>query len=117
MRGNRWVRPGTTTCMGVRGAPEPGHGDRPSEEPQGNGRPAQSIRPAEVGAPSLTRYVRSGQAFQVGRHARSVSEVAGELGCAWHTVNAIVYGTLDLSGPYRRVFELITPQATLVPEV
>ena len=133
--------------------------------------------------------------FQVGRHARSVSEVAGELGCAWHTVNdavvaygdalleadmdrfgrvtalgldevlmvrlgtyrtqqfstqlvdvrrgqlldvvpgrssagpmawlaeqtpafreGIVYGTLDLSGPYRRVFELMTPKATLVAD-
>ena len=133
--------------------------------------------------------------FQVGRHARSVNEVAGELACAWHTVNdtvvaygealleadverfatvsalgldevlmvrlgpyrtlqfstqlvdvtrgqlldivpgrssagpmawlaeqgpafrnAIVYGTLDLSGPYRRVFELMTPQATLVAD-
>ena len=30
--------------------------------------------------------------------------------------NAIVYGTLDLSGPYRRVFELMTPQATLVAD-
>jgi transposase len=133
--------------------------------------------------------------FQVGRRARSVSEVATELGCAWHTVNdtviaygdalleadddrfgsvtalgldevlmvrlgtyrtqqfstqlvdvrrgqlldvvpgrsssgpmaglaeqgpafrnAIEYGTLDLSGPYRRVFELMTPKATLVAD-
>jgi transposase len=143
----------------------------------------------------LTTRAARWATFQVGRHARSVSEVAGELGCAWHTVNAtvvaygealleadidrfgavsalgldevlmvrlgtyrtqqfstqlvdvvrgqlldvvpgrssagpmawlaeqtpgfrdaIVYGTLDLSGPYRRVFELMTPRATLVAD-
>jgi transposase len=143
----------------------------------------------------LTTRAARWATFPVGRHARSVSEVAGELGCAWHTVNttvvtygeallqadvdrfgavtalgldevlmvrlgtyrtqqfstqlvdvgrgqlldvvpvrssagpmawlaeqdpafrdAIVYGTLDLSGPYRRVFELMTPRATLVAD-
>ena len=143
----------------------------------------------------LTTRAARWATFQVGRHARSVSEVATELGCAWHTVNAtvvaygealleadvdrfgavqrprprrgadgaardlpdpavstqlvdvargqlldvvpgrssaspmawlaeqgpgfrdgIVYGTLDLSGPYRRVFELMTPKATLVAD-
>ena len=143
----------------------------------------------------LTTRAARWATIQVGRHARSVSEVAGELGCAWHTVNAtvvaygealleadverfgavtalgldevlmvrlgtyrtqqfstqlvdvtrgqlldvvpgrssggpmawlaeqgpafrdaIVYGTLDLSGPYRRVFELMTPKATLVAD-
>jgi transposase len=133
--------------------------------------------------------------FQVGRHARSVNEVALELGCDWHTLNdtvvaygealldaetnrfgevcalgldevlmvrlgpyhrqhfstqivdvnrgqlldivpgrgstepmvwlaeqgpafrdAITYGTLDLSGPYRRVFEVMVPNATLVAD-
>jgi len=133
--------------------------------------------------------------IQVGRHARSVNEVAHELGCGWHTVNgtvvaygealletdehrfatvsalgldevlmvrdgpyrrqrfstqlvdvdrgqlldivpgrsgagpmawlaeqgaafrsAIEYGTLDLSGPYRRVFEVMVPDATLVAD-
>ena len=132
---------------------------------------------------------------QVGRRARSVNEVASELGCDWHTVNDAVvhygeallahdterigtvtalgldevlmvrvgpyrrqhfstqlvdvrrgqlldvvpgrgsaepmawlsaqgpgfrarieYGTLDLSGPYQRVFELMTPNATLVAD-
>ena len=132
---------------------------------------------------------------QVGRHVRSVAEVAGELGCDWHGVNDAVvaygealldadedrigdvtalgldevlmvrvgpyhrqeystqmvdvrrgqlldvvpgrgsahpmgwladrgpafrhridYGTLDLSGPYRRVFELMVPGATLVAD-
>jgi len=85
---------------------------------------------------------------QVGRCARSVNEVATELGCDWHTVNdaVIAYGTalvddpdrigdvtalgldevlfarlgrwrtltwstLDLSGPYRRVFDTMTPTA------
>ena len=132
---------------------------------------------------------------QVGRHARSVNEVAGELGCDWHTVNdtvvtygealldadderigqvsalgldevlmvrigpyhrqhfstqivdvragqlldvvpgrgsaepmawlaeqtsdfreCIEFGTLDLAGPYRRVFEIMVPGATLVAD-
>jgi transposase len=132
---------------------------------------------------------------QVGRRARSVNEVASELGCDWHTVNdtvvaygealldadehrfasvtalgldevlmvrvgpyhrqcfstqmvdvrrgqlldivpgrssagpmawlaemgrpfrdGIEFGTLDLSGPYRRVFRLMVPQATLVAD-
>ncbi len=132
---------------------------------------------------------------QVGRRARSVNEVATELGCDWHTVNdtvvaygealleadverfttvsalgidevlmvrlgpyhrqhfstqlvdvdrgqlldvvpgrgsaepmvwlaergphfqsAITYGTLDLSGPYRRVFEVMLPDATMVAD-
>ncbi len=133
--------------------------------------------------------------IQVGRHARSVNEVAQELGCDWHTVNDTVvaygealleadterigevsalgldevpmvrtgpfhrqhfstqivdvragqlldvvpgrgsaepmawlaeqtaafrerieFGTLDLSGPYRRVFEIMVPGATLVAD-
>jgi hypothetical protein len=43
-------------------------------------------------------------AVQVGRHGRSVAEVAGELGCAWHTVNdaVIAYGeTLVYDDPDR----------------
>jgi transposase len=143
----------------------------------------------------LTTRAARWATVQVGRHARSVNEVAGELGCDWHTVNdtvvaygealldadteriggvtalgldevlmvrvgpyrrqeystqfvdvrrgqlldvvpgrgsahpmgwlaeqgpdfrdRIVYGTLDLSGPYRRVFELMTPKATLVAD-
>ena len=40
---------------------------------------------------------------QVGRHARSVNEVAGELGCDWHTINdAIVdYGEVLIADPER----------------
>ena len=38
----------------------------------------------------LTTRAARWATVQVGRHARSVSEVAGELGCAWHTVNTTV---------------------------
>ncbi len=143
----------------------------------------------------LTSRAARWATIQVGRHARSVNEVAGELGCDWHLVNdavvaygealldadverfgtvralgldevlmvrlgpyhrqhfstqlvdvrvgqlldvvpgrgsaepmgwlaergpafrsAIEFGTLDLSGPYRRVFEVMVPAATLVAD-
>lgn len=143
----------------------------------------------------LTSRAARWATIQVGRHARSVNEVAGELGCDWHTVNDTVvaygealldadeerigevsalgldevlmvrigpyhrqhfstqivdvgagqlldvvpgrgsaepmawlaeqteafrerieFGTLDLSGPYRRVFEIMVPGATLVAD-
>lgn len=40
---------------------------------------------------------------QVGKHARSVNEIAGELGCDWHTVNTAVtgYGTALIDDPDR----------------
>jgi hypothetical protein len=40
---------------------------------------------------------------QVGRHARSVNEIALELGCDWHTVNdtVIAYGTALVEDPKR----------------
>jgi transposase len=40
---------------------------------------------------------------QVGRHGRSVAEVAGDLGCDWHTVMdaVVVYGTPLLDDPHR----------------
>lgn len=40
---------------------------------------------------------------QVGRHARSVNEVATELGCDWHTVNdtVVAYGEVLLADPDR----------------
>src|SRR5215213_1766835 len=40
---------------------------------------------------------------QVGRHGRSVAEVAGDLGCDWHTVmDAVaVYGTPLIEDPHR----------------
>ena len=152
---------------------------------------------ARIAAPRQVLTARAARwaTFQVGRRARSVNEVAGELGCDWHTVNDTVvsygeaildqdterigdvttlgldevlmvrvgslhrqhfttqlvdvrrgqlldvvpgrssagpmawlaergpsfrarveFGTLDLSGPYRRVFELMTPKATLVAD-
>lgn len=151
----------------------------------------------EIGAPRMLMTDRAGRwvTEQVGRCARSVNEVATELGCDWHTVNdavmaygtalvdddpcrigevsalgldevlfcrrgryrrqefstsivdvaagqlldvvpgrgakgpiewlewkgqafcsAITVGTLDLSGPYRSVFEAMTPEATLVAD-
>ncbi|MCE7882954.1 MAG: hypothetical protein DYH08_03685 [Actinobacteria bacterium ATB1] len=40
---------------------------------------------------------------QIGRVGRSVSDVAGELGCAWHTVNdaVIAYGSAPVEDPDR----------------
>jgi transposase len=50
-----------------------------------------------VGAARMAMSDRAGRwvTEQVGRHARSVNEVAIELGCDWHTVNdtIIAYGT------------------------
>ncbi len=49
-----------------------------------------------IGAPRQALTDRAGRwvTLQVGRNGRSVSEVADELGCAWHTVNdaVIAYG-------------------------
>ena len=49
-----------------------------------------------IGAPRQALTNRAGRwvTAQVGRCGRSVAEVAGELGCAWHTVNnaVIAYG-------------------------
>jgi transposase len=43
--------------------------------------------------------------MQVGRHGRSVAEVAGELGCDWHTVNdaVVAYGEALLKADNTRV--------------
>jgi transposase len=50
-----------------------------------------------IGAPRQAMSDRAGRwvTEQVGRYARSVNEVATELGCDWHTVNdtVIAYGT------------------------
>ena len=50
-----------------------------------------------IAAPRLAMTDRAGRwvTVQVGRHGRTVNEVAGELGCDWHTVNdaVIAYGT------------------------
>jgi transposase len=41
--------------------------------------------------------------IQVGRHGRTVAEVAGDLGCDWHTVMdaVVVYGTPLIDDPHR----------------
>ncbi|MCH7668240.1 MAG: ISL3 family transposase [Acidobacteria bacterium] len=50
-----------------------------------------------IGSPRLALTDRAGRwvTFQVGKHGRTVSEVAQDLGCDWHTVNdaVIAYGT------------------------
>ncbi|WP_211262213.1 ISL3 family transposase [Nitriliruptor alkaliphilus] len=42
---------------------------------------------------------------QVGRHGRTVAQVAGELGCDWHTVNRAVigYGLALVDDPFHVV--------------
>ena len=64
--------------------------------------------------PSRTREIASSRCamttraarwatVQVGRHGRTVSEVAGDLGCDWHTVMdaVVVYGTPLIDDPHR----------------
>lgn len=50
-----------------------------------------------IAAPRLALTDRAGRwvTFQVGKHGRTVNEVAQDLGCDWHTVNdaVIAYGT------------------------
>jgi hypothetical protein len=40
---------------------------------------------------------------QVGRYAGSVNEVAGELGCDWHTVDHVAYGEALLEADTERI--------------
>lgn len=56
----------------------------------------------------LTARAARWATLQVGRHARSVNEVAGELGCDWHTVNGIVvaYGEALLEADEDRIGEV-----------
>jgi transposase len=58
-----------------------------------------------IGAPRMAMSDRAGRwvTEQVGRHARSVNEIALELGCDWHTVNdtVIAYGTALVEDPKR----------------
>jgi hypothetical protein len=51
----------------------------------------------------MSDRARRWAAEQVGRYARSVNEVAVELGCDWHTVNdaVIAYGTALVDDPNR----------------
>jgi transposase len=58
-----------------------------------------------IAAPRLAMTDRAARwaTLQVGRHGRTVAEVARELGCDWHTVNdaVIAYGTPLVEDPAR----------------
>ncbi|MTV26058.1 ISL3 family transposase [Nitriliruptoraceae bacterium ZYF776] len=56
-----------------------------------------------VGHRGMTDRAARWACEQVGRHGRSVAEVAGELGCDWHTVNraVIAYGLALVDDPDR----------------
>src|SRR5579863_1442227 len=53
----------------------------------------------------LTARAAKWATLQVGRYARSVNEVAGELGCDWHTVNdtVVAYGETLLDADADRI--------------
>src|ERR1035437_7076943 len=58
-----------------------------------------------IGAPRQAMTDRAGRwvTEQVGHYARSVNEVAIEIGCGWHTINdtVIAYGTALVDDPNR----------------
>jgi transposase len=58
-----------------------------------------------IAASRLARVDRAGRwvTEQVGRHGRTVNEVAGELGCDWHTINdtVVAYGSALIDDPDR----------------
>jgi transposase len=58
-----------------------------------------------IAAPRLRMTDRAGRwvTAQVGRYGRTVTEVADELGCDWHTINdtVIAYGTVLVDDPDR----------------
>jgi transposase len=60
---------------------------------------------AAIAATRLGLTDRAGRwaTYQVGHHGRSVSEVAGDLGCDWHTVNnaVVAYGERLVDDPKR----------------
>ena len=62
-------------------------------------------RDTRIAAPRMGMTDRAGRwvTIQVGRHGRSVSEVANDLGCDWHTVNdaVIAYGGALVDDPGR----------------
>jgi len=52
---------------------------------------------------ALTTRAAKWATVQVGRHGRSVSEVAIDLGCDWHTVMdaVVLYGKVLIADPHR----------------
>jgi transposase len=58
-----------------------------------------------IGSTRLALTDRAGRwvTFQVGKHGRTVNEVASDLGCDWHTVNdaVIAYGSVLVDDPGR----------------
>jgi transposase len=73
--------------------------------PAACGRGTWSEEDARIAAPRMAMSDRAGRwvTEQVGRCARSVAEVASELGCDWHTVNDAVvrYGEALVEDPGR----------------
>jgi len=63
-----------------------------------------------IAPPRLGVTDRAGRwaTFQVGRHGRTVNEVAGDLGCDWHTVNdtVVAYGTALVDDDPDRIGEV-----------
>jgi transposase len=58
---------------------------------------------------SMTTRAGRWATHQVGAHARSVAEVASDLGCAWHTVNdsVVAYGEALLEADTERVGRVV----------
>jgi transposase len=58
-----------------------------------------------IGSSRLVMTARAGRwaTWQVGKHGRTVAEVAADLGCDWHTVNdaVIAYGSVLVDDPDR----------------
>ena len=69
------------------------------------GAPSWTEEAPWIASPRLRLTARAGRwaTVQVGRHARSVNEVASELGCDWHTVMDAVaaYGDVLINDPAR----------------
>jgi transposase len=64
-----------------------------------------------IAAPRLALTDRAGRwvTFQVGKHGRTVNEVASDLGCDWHTVNdaVIAYGTALIDDDDDRIGDVV----------
>ena len=60
-----------------------------------------------IASPRLSMTDRAGRwvTEQIGRYARSINEVANDLGCAWHTINdtVVAYGKALIEDDSRRI--------------